>query len=81
MNFVIANTWLRSVTLDTSHSPTGPREPPRQSPVRDTFRHASMALLSSDFDRGKNAGLVGMAVIPTAEVGVHVLDDIDPDEP
>ena len=44
-----------SVTLDTFHSRIGPCVPLEQSPVGDTSRHASTALLSSALDFGENA--------------------------
>ena len=45
------------LTLDTSHSPIGPCGPVEQSPFGDNFRHASMALLSSDFDCGEKTAV------------------------
>ena len=46
---------LISATLDTSHSLIGPRASREQSPLCDSLRHASMALLSFAFDGGENA--------------------------
>ena len=50
-----ANKSPISVTRDTSHSAIGPYEPLEQSPSGDNLRHASIALVSSALDCGKNA--------------------------
>ena len=44
-----------SETLDAFHSRIGPCVALEQSPVGDTSRHASTALLSSALDFGENA--------------------------
>ena len=63
---------LMSVTLETSHSPIGPcGQSSGQSPFGDIFTYASTALRSSNVNRGEN----------TVGVVVHIVLDIDPDEP
>ena len=54
-DFLSWNKILMPVILDTSHSPIGPCGPFEQAPLGGTFRHASMALLSSALDRGEKA--------------------------
>ena len=72
-------------SLDTSHSPIGPCGPVEQSPFGDNLRHASMALLSSDFDCGEKTavgrGEAGLAEGKTVNVPVHSFRNIDPPEP
>ena len=79
---VLANMPIMLVILDTSHSPTGLCGPSKQSPLVDTLRHASIALLSSEFDRGENdrGENIWAVVIPRVAAGVHTVCPIDPDE-
>ena len=72
LKLVIANKWLISVTLDTSHSPIGPCTPVEQSPSEERRRHARTDFKSSNLDCGANTEIVVMPI------GVH---DIDPGEP
>ena len=65
--------WLMSVTCDTSHSPIGPCGSSERSPVGESLRYASIALLSSSLDCSENTGM-GVLL-------VHVVGDIEPDVP
>ena len=49
------NMRLMSVTRDTSHAPIGPCGPLKHSPLGESSRHATTALLSCDRDSGENA--------------------------
>ena len=46
---------LMSVTRDTSHVLIGPCGPSKHSPLGDSLRHMSTALLSCTLDCGENA--------------------------
>ena len=63
---VLKNILIKSVTLDTSHSPISPG----QLPSEERLRHASTKLSNSSLDRGENA-----------EMAVITVCDMDPGDP
>ena len=72
------NVFLILFTLDTFHSPIGPCGPSEQSPSGDNSRHASTAILSSDFDCGEKSVFVSMVRVG---VDVRMIRNIDPADP
>ena len=77
LKFKKAKIPLILVMAETSHSFIGPCGDVEQTPLGDSLRHSSMALVSCDWDCGENTAIV---VMP-AEVVVHTVCDIDPNEP